>query len=156
MENKFVRILIFGIFFISTGIVYQEYYRPPSLDPVPESGQVVEIDMRVLENEWLWEPPEITVEPGDRVILNIFNEDIYDHGFALEIFGVNRRLFPKRETRIEFVASKAGSFSFYCSVPCGDGHYSQTGKFHVTPRTLEEGDNALHTEAESGVAPGAE
>jgi len=152
LENKFVRLLIFGIFLFVTGIIYQNYYRPPSLNPVPESGRVVEIDMRVLENQWSWEPAVITIEPGDRVILNIFNEDTYDHGFALEVFGVNRRLFPKRTTRIEFVASKEGEFAFYCSVPCGDGHYKQTGRFLVTPRGLENSD-ALQGDTEPGPAP---
>jgi len=152
LENKFIRILFFGIFLFVTGIIYQNYYRPPSLNPVPESGRVVEIDMRVLENQWSWDPPIITIEAGDRVILNIFNEDTYDHGFALEVFGVNRRLSPKRTTRIEFVASKVGEFAFYCSVPCGNGHYTQTGRFLVTPQGLEDSD-ALQADTEPDSTP---
>ncbi|OHA48281.1 MAG: hypothetical protein A2991_01280 [Candidatus Terrybacteria bacterium RIFCSPLOWO2_01_FULL_58_14] len=139
-ENKFIRILAFGGFLLVTGIIYQEFYRPPELAPVAASGRTVEIHMRVLENEWAWEPAELRVAPGDRVVLHIFNEDAYDHGFALEVFGINKRLFPKRETTIEFLASKEGAFNFYCSVPCGEGHYRQTGKFIVTPGALEAGD----------------
>lgn len=136
-ENTFVKILAFGVFLMGTGAVYQNLYRPPELNPCPESGKTVPIAMRVLENQWMWEPAEIEVGCGDRVILTIFNEDAYDHGFALEVFGINRRLFPKRETTIEFVASKEGAFNFYCSVPCGEGHYRQSGKFMVTPADLE-------------------
>lgn len=85
--------------------------------------------MRTIANEWRFEPDVIMAHPGDRVILKIFNEDPYDHGFAMEAFGVNKRLFPKRETVIDFVVSKPGTFSFYCSVPCGEGHYSHIGQF---------------------------
>lgn len=127
--NKFFKMLIFAAFIIVSGVVYQNYYRPPELNPVKASGKVVEISMRVLENKWQWSPDVLTAHAGDKVILKIFNEDSYDHGFALEAFGINKRLFPKRETVIDFLVSKVGTFSFYCSVPCGEGHYRQTGKF---------------------------
>jgi len=130
-ENKFAKIAAFGGFMLLTGVIYQQFYRPLELSPASESGRVVEIAMRVRENSWSWDPAEVVVAPGDRVILKIFNEDTYDHGFALEAFGINKRLFPKRETVIEFVASKVGDFNFYCSVPCGEGHYRQTGAFRV-------------------------
>jgi len=74
----------------------------------------------------------IEAKVGDEVVLKIFNEDSYDHGFALEVFGINKRLFPRSETEIRFIASKVGGFTFYCSVPCGEGHYQQTGKFIIT------------------------
>ena len=148
-QNKFTKIAVLAGFMLVTGVIYQKFYRPPEIAPVPESGNVVEISMRVKENEWAWDPAEIKVAPGDRVILKIFNEDSYDHGFALEVFGINKRLFPKRETVIEFVASKVGDFSFYCSVPCGEGHYRQTGKFVVTPQVLEEGDSGPSETGES-------
>jgi cytochrome c oxidase subunit 2 len=137
VENKFAKLALFGIFLILSGMIYQRFYRPPELSPIEASGKVVEISMRVKENEWRWDPSVIKVEAGDRVILKIFNEDSYDHGFALEVFGINKRLFPKRETVVDFVASKEGEFTFYCSVPCGEGHYRQTGTFIVTPQTLE-------------------
>ncbi len=125
--NKFSQILIFGLFLVITGVIYQNFYRPEEIGPIEPSGNVLEINMRVLQNQWTFEPNNIQVRPGDKVILRIFNEDTYDHGFAMEAFGVNRRLFPKRETVVEFVASKLGTFGFYCSVPCGEGHYDQTG-----------------------------
>lgn len=126
--NKFIKIIIFSVLLIISGIVYQTYYRPPEISPVSASGRTIEINMRVLENKWQWSPDIISAKAGDRVILKIFNEDSYDHGFALEAFGINKRLFPKRETVIDFIVSKVGVFSFYCSVPCGEGHYKQTGK----------------------------
>ena len=130
--NKFISMILFAVFLIVSGIVYQEYYRPEGVGPVTATGNVVEINMRSLENRWRFEPNVITARVGDRVILKIFNEDTYDHGFALEAFGINRRLFPRRETVIDFVVTKAGVFSFYCSVPCGEGHYQHVGQFAGT------------------------
>ena len=129
--NKFVKLLIFAVLLVASGVVYQTYYRPSGIGPVKASGNVVEIELRAKENQWKWEPEEIRIKAGDFVRLRIFNEDNYDHGFAVEAFGVNKRLFPRRETVIEFIASRAGSFSFYCSVPCGEGHYEQVGTLFV-------------------------
>lgn len=130
--NKFISMFLFGVFLIASGVVYQKFYRPPEIAPVQASGRVLQATVRVEADSWRWDPEVLSAKVGDRVILKIFNDDTYDHGFALEAFGINKRLFPKRETVIEFVASKVGAFGFYCSVPCGEGHYRQTGQFIVT------------------------
>jgi|SRR3989344_187238 len=129
--NKFAQLLIFAVFLIASGVVYQNYYRPPGIGPIKASGRVIEIEIRAKENRWIWEPADIRVKAGDLVKLHLFNEDTYDHGFAIEAFGINKRLFPRRQTDIEFIASRTGSFQFYCSVPCGEGHYEQIGSLFV-------------------------
>lgn len=129
--NKFYKLLLFGVFLVASGIVYQKYYRPIEIAPVEASGRTVEIAMRVIKDKWQWYPDEIRVKAGDLVRLKITNEDPFDHGFAVEAFGINRRLFARRETLVEFLASKTGAFGFYCSVPCGEGHYKQTGLIFV-------------------------
>jgi len=129
--NKFVQLLIFAAALIASGIVYQNYYRPPGIGPIAATGNIIEITVVARENQWKWEPMDIKVKAGDLVKLHIFNEDAYDHGFAIEAFGINKRLFPRRQTDIEFIASRAGSFQFYCSVPCGEGHYEQIGSLFV-------------------------
>lgn len=129
--NKFIIIIIFAVILVAGGIIYSVYFRAPETAPIKPTGNIVEINVRVPENQWVWDPAVVTVKAGDTVRLKIFNEDAYDHGFALEVFGVNKRLFPKQETTIEFVASKKGDFPFYCSVPCGEGHYKQVGRLIV-------------------------
>ncbi|OHA51677.1 MAG: hypothetical protein A3A97_00520 [Candidatus Terrybacteria bacterium RIFCSPLOWO2_01_FULL_40_23] len=131
--NKFKLMSIFFVFLMVNGIIYQNFYRPQELAPVKASGNIVNIDMRIEKDKWVFNPSRIEVMVGDTVKLKIFNEDSYDHGWAIEAFGQNKRLFPKRDTEIEFVASKAGEFPFYCSVPCGEGHYLQTGLLVVNP-----------------------
>ncbi len=130
--NKFIVMIIFAVLLVGSGVIYAKFYRPESVAPIAASGNVITIPVHVLENEWKWEPDILYAKVGDKVILRIFNEDSYDHGFALEAFGINSRLFPKKETVVEFIASKEGTFGFYCSVPCGEGHYQQTGKFIIS------------------------
>ena len=129
--NKFLKLLLFFLLLIASGVVYQKFYRPLSVGPIAATGQVVEVSMHAKKDSWKWEPSVIRVKAGDTVKLKIFNEDDYDHGWALEAFGINRRLFPHRDNEFDFVASKAGTFQFYCSVPCGEGHYDQIGTLIV-------------------------
>lgn len=125
--NKYLGLLIFAVFLLGSGYVYGKYYRPEGVGTARPTGNTIEIEMRILKNQWEWEPTEIKVKAGDYVRIKIYNEDDYDHGFALDIFGVNRRLFPLQTTVVEFFASNSGRFNFYCSVPCGEGHYEQVG-----------------------------
>lgn len=129
--NKYVGLLLFAATLLSSGFIYQSYYKPTSIARIQATGETVTINMRVLQNQWKWEPSVVKVNPGDRVIINIYNEDVYDHGFAIDVFGVNKRLFPQTTTVVEFTASLAGRFNFYCSVPCGEGHYEQIGTLIV-------------------------
>ena len=129
--NKYLALSLFAVVLLGSGYVYQEFYRPKDVGGVSSSGRTADIQMRVAKNQWQFEPNVIRVQPGDHVRLHIYNEDSYDHGFAIDIIGVNRRLFPERTTVVEFNASLAGTFPFYCSVPCGDGHYDQVGTLIV-------------------------
>ena len=128
--NKFVIIAIFAVVLIGVGIVYNIYFRAPEIAPIKPTGNVVEINITANKNKW--DPTLITVKAGDTVKINLINEDPYDHGFAIEAFGINKRMLVKQKDTIEFVASKKGDFPFYCSVPCGEGHFEQTGHFIVT------------------------
>ena len=136
LSNKYIGLLLFAVLLFGSGYVYEKFYRPPEIGGVESTGNTVEISIRVLKDQWKWDPEVIRVEPGDKVRLRIFNEDSYVHGFAIDVFGVNRRLSPKKETLLEFNASLAGKFNFYCSVPCGDGHYDQVGTILVGDKVV--------------------
>ena len=129
--NKYLGLFLFAVVLLGSGFVYQRFYRPQNVGGSSFSGTVVEMNMRVLKNQWKWDPAVLKVQPGDKVILHIFNEDTYDHGFAIDVFGVNKRLFPQRTTTVEFQATLPGKYKFYCSVPCGQGHYDQIGTLMV-------------------------
>lgn len=129
--NKYLSLFLIGFGIILSGFIYQAYYRPASITRIESTGKTVLINMRVIKNQWKWDPSVIKVQPGTKLVLNIYNEDTYDHGFAIDVFGINRRLFPQTTTVVEFTPSLHGKFNFYCSVPCGEGHYDQIGTLIV-------------------------
>ena len=80
--------------------------------------------------QWEFQPPTITVNQGDLVKISIISVDVA-HGFALPTFGVSTVLRPGQTTNVEFVASKVGRFTFFCTVSCGLGHSNMRGSLIV-------------------------
>lgn len=86
--------------------------------------------IEVIAKNWSFSPNPIRVKQGEKVRLNIASLDI-EHGFNLSAFGINESIKPGEVTTVEFVADKQGEFEFYCSVPCGEGHYDMGGMLIV-------------------------
>ena len=82
-----------------------------------------------------FEPREITVKKDVPVRITASVREIDSkysaHGFSIKEFGVNENLPVNETTVIEFTPDKAGSFVFFCSVFCGQGHVGQAGILHV-------------------------
>ena len=93
--------------------------KPVQIEAPEPTSNVVEIDM--IARQWDFNPATITVSEGDKVKLNIKSVDV-TNGFALFEFGVNERLKPGKTTTVEFIADRAGEYTFLCTVPCGRGH----------------------------------
>jgi len=102
--------------------------EPVQIEAPTPTSDVVEIDM--IARKWDFNPATITVKEGDKVKLNIKNEDV-PHGFRIFEFGVSERLTPGKTTTVEFTADKAGEYTFFCTVPCGKGHSGMNGKLVV-------------------------
>lgn len=130
MVNKYYILGIFLAVLVFGGIVYQYFFgvKAQCFD-----WQIKDrtIEMKTLKNQWKFVPNPVEVNRCERVTLKIFNEDDYDHGFAIDVMGINKRLPPATTTEIKFLATQAGIFPFYCSVPCGQGHLDQKGKLIV-------------------------
>lgn len=106
---------------------------PPSPSPPPgatesESPKVNEISVRAFQ--WGFEPGTITVKKGEVVRLMITSSDV-KHGFAIPEYGLDVQLSPGDTVPVEFVADKSGTFTAYCSVPCGAGHTDMKAKLVV-------------------------
>ncbi|HEX6976777.1 MAG TPA: cupredoxin domain-containing protein [Patescibacteria group bacterium] len=66
--------------------------------------------------DFFFKPNEIRVKKGDTVKI-IFNNSNGVHDFVIDEFNVRTKTIPDGESdTIEFVADKAGSFEYYCSV----------------------------------------
>ncbi|MDA8367090.1 MAG: cupredoxin domain-containing protein [Actinomycetota bacterium] len=68
-----------------------------------------------------------TVKVGQAVKVTIVNHDAMPHTFTAPDINVNASVNPGSSTTFTFTPSAAGTFSWYCSVPCGDWVMSHTG-----------------------------
>ena len=136
--NKYVILITIGILIIATGAAYRTWLLPESSVPVT-SGKTREITIVATKDRWAFEPEIIKAERGDKIIATIINEDDYDHGIAIDAFGISQRMPAESTINVEFVVTQEGDFPFYCSVPCGEGevegktrgHFDMIGEIHV-------------------------
>lgn len=74
------------------------------------------LNLTITAGNLLFQPDSITVKAGDQVHLTVVNQDMF-HTFTIDELGINFNL-PAGETKtFDFVASRSGTFSFYCAVP---------------------------------------
>lgn len=88
--------------------------------------------VNVSARQWAFSPETIRVKVGDTVTLRISSEDV-THGFVLSPFVTTRTLAPGQTTEVTFEANQAGSFRFFCTNFCGEGHTGMDGTFVVEP-----------------------
>ena len=89
---------------------------------------VVEVWMHVIRSHFT--PDIITAKVGDRIIVHLTNTERTPdatHGFAVPTKNVMVSLDPGESTTVEFVADKAGTFSFYCTEFCSALHLEMQG-----------------------------
>lgn len=84
----------------------------------------------MIAKQFKFVPGTIKVKRGNKVVLNITSTDV-EHGFAIDEYGINKTIPARKSVVIEFIADKAGTFEFYCSVYCGVGHSSMRGKLII-------------------------
>ncbi len=134
--NKYIFIIIAAVVILAVGIGYKKFGGG---EQSIATGEVKEITITAQKNKWNWDPEDIVVNQGDTVKLTIINQDDYDHGFAIDAFGISQRVPALATIQAQFVATVVGDFPFYCSVPCGEGivdgktrgHFDQVGKVRV-------------------------
>ena len=103
--------------------------------PAPEvvqesaSGGTVK-EFTIEASQFTFSPDIITVNKGDTVKIILVNKDT-SHGIAIPDFGVSLKVGAGEQASTEFVADKAGEFTFFCNVFCGDGHKGMKGKLIV-------------------------
>jgi heme/copper-type cytochrome/quinol oxidase subunit 2 len=138
--NKYFYLIGIVILVIAGGIFYRTVLLSDADKPV-ETGVIRNFKIVAEKDEWRWTPETIEVDRGDRIKLEIVNEDEYDHGIAIDAFGVSQRMPAKSTIFVEFVATQIGDFQYYCSVPCGEGdvagkkrtHFDMIGVIKVRP-----------------------
>ncbi len=73
----------------------------------------------------------VTIKKGDHVRL-IFSSTDGTHGVRIPDLGVSTKAFSAGEEQVlEFTATNAGTFNYFCNVPCGPGHREMKGQLVV-------------------------
>ena len=132
--NKYIIIGIVLIVLIGGGIGYKTMTDTDNCTDA--NGKDVDFTVIAKKLEWRFEPETIAVNKCDRVKMTVINEDNFDHGVAIDAFGISQRLPALGTIEILFVASKAGEFPFYCSVSCST---SENPSFGLKDGKVEAG-----------------
>jgi plastocyanin len=103
----------------------------PSVSPTPATspatspaaaGQVK--PFTVAASNFRFTPAEMRVKAGDTVRITLTNSSTMPHDLKMDALGVATKIIqPGQTDTIEFVAPKAGSYDYYCSV----GNHRQMG-----------------------------
>lgn len=83
--------------------------------------------------QYAWDPPLVMAKKGELVRLIIHNADV-QHGLVIPELNVLNIDIPTEGAVIEFEASKVGTFVFFCSYYCGEGHSEMRGKLSLSSR----------------------
>ena len=126
---------------------------PAAIRLLPLQGRTHTVSLTA--QKYGYSPSRIVVNKGDTVVLKPTSKDV-THGFLLDGYpvefiikqqGINYLKYTweddegKRQTdwdkvsEIEFVADKAGKFTFRCTQTCGNLHPFMTGELIVRPNT---------------------
>jgi len=100
--------------------------------PLPSTEVVNGVTERTIHigvRQWEWDPKTIQAKEGESVRLIVHNADV-KHGLAIPELGVNEDIPPDGAV-ITFKATKKGTFEFFCSVYCGEGHMEMRGKIII-------------------------
>ena len=87
-------------------------------------------EIRISAKKFEYHPNKVTAKLGQPVVLVLTSEDRI-HGFKMPDFGLRTDIVPGQETRVTLTPDKAGSFTFFCDVFCGDGHEEMEGTLVV-------------------------
>jgi cytochrome c oxidase subunit 2 len=87
-------------------------------------------EIRISAKKFEFHPNKVTVKLGQPVVLVLTSEDRI-HGFKMPDLGIRTDIVPGQETRLPLIPTKAGSFTFFCDVFCGDGHEDMDGTLVV-------------------------
>lgn len=101
-----------------------------SVEEEEEDNEALVQEFTLTAKQFEFSPSTITVNEGDTVRLTITSQDV-THGFSIPDFGINETLKAGETVEVEFVADKAGTYSFACSIVCGSGHSGMKGTLVV-------------------------
>lgn len=102
--------------------------EPTTPSPTLESGPIK--NFKITASQFTYTPNTITVNQGDQVQIELTSADVA-HGFALPDYNIDQAIQPGQTATVTFTATKKGTFTFKCNLPCGPGHKDMQGTLVV-------------------------
>ena len=87
-------------------------------------------EVKILAMKFDFTPDTVKAKVGQPMTLVLTSMDRI-HGFKMPDFGIRTDILPDQETRVTITPQKAGSFTFFCDIFCGDGHEEMNGTLVV-------------------------
>lgn len=121
------------------------YAYTPALLPGKEMGQPeLIVQVQGMQYAWMFTYPESGLVAGElhlplnkRVRLNMTAMDV-NHAFWVPQFRLKQDVIPGRETHLEFVPTRLGTYPIICAELCGPYHGVMAGQLIVeTPEEFE-------------------
>src|SRR5262249_48910104 len=88
--------------------------------------QVIKINAKRFD----YTPGNLRVKKGQAVVFELSSRDVM-MGFNLPDFGLRGDMIPEKVARVQFIADKTGTFTFFCDIFCGTGHEEMHGTITV-------------------------
>ncbi len=88
--------------------------------------------IRITTDNWNFSPSMITLKKGEKVTVKLVGKAGI-HGFAVPELGINQRVEAGKTVEVEILTDRTGTFSFFCSIPCGQGHRDMKGSIVIQP-----------------------
>lgn len=90
----------------------------PNTDATQNNDEMPAETIAISGNEFAYDPATFSAKVGQSVTVVYKNTGKYPHDFVIDELGVKSQVINSGEAAtFSFVPSKAGSFSFYCSLP---------------------------------------
>lgn len=124
------------IFFAGSGTA-QDVDRVVLLTGVKKNGIWTTESVTGLNYWWkTFHPAQIVLQKGEEVLLRLTSADV-THEFYLPELGIGPiPVKPGHTEEVRFKADQTGSFTYYCTMVCGECHYWMRGEIQVVSGSL--------------------
>jgi len=93
----------------------------------PSAKRTIEISA----DNWAFSPSAVTAKKGE--VLEIRLTGVAGtHGFAIPELGINLTVAAGEVVTVTIPTDTEGTFSFFCSIPCGSGHRDMKGTITIS------------------------
>lgn len=89
------------------------------------------VTIQLSAQNWSWSPGVIKVKKGQKVTVVVQSLEGM-HGISIPSLGISEKLSDGGTVTFTLPTDTAGTFEFFCNVPCGPGHKEMRGQIIIS------------------------